>query len=82
MCRAMLFRQQLEAEKRKRDDVKAALQEQLQSYQALEDGAEFERGSLEGYVEVNVGDNIQEKLGQAEILVNDDVIKEIRDPAA
>ncbi|MCC2672950.1 MAG: YlqD protein, partial [Armatimonadetes bacterium] len=42
---------------------------------------EFERGSLESDVEVSVGDNIQERLGQAEILVEDDIIKEIRDPA-
>jgi hypothetical protein len=81
MNRAMAFRQQLETEKRKRDDLKAALQEQRAAYEALELGSEFERGTLEGDVEVNVGDNIQEKLGQAEILVKDDIIQEIRDPA-
>ena len=82
MSRAMAFRQQLQAEKRKREDVKAALQEQLKEYEALEMGSEFDRGTLEGEVEVKVGDNIQEKLGQAEILVKDDVIQEIRDPAS
>lgn len=81
MNRAMAFRQQLEAEKRKRDDLKSALQEQHKAYEELELGAEFERGTLEGDVEVSVGDNIQEKLGQAEILVKDDIIQEIRDPA-
>ena len=81
MNRAMAFRQQLEAEKRKREDLKAALQEQRAAYEALELGTEFERGSLESDVEVKVGDNIQERLGQAEILVEDDIIKEIRDPA-
>lgn len=81
MNRAMAFRQQLEAEKRKRDDLKAALQEQRQAYEALELGTEFERGTLESDVEVKVGDNIQAKLGQAEILVEDDIIKEIRDAA-
>lgn len=81
MNRAMAFRQQLEAEKRKQDDVKAELQEQLTAYQGLELGEEIARGTLEGDVEVGVGDNLVEKLGQAEILVEDDVVKEIRDPA-
>jgi hypothetical protein len=79
--RAMAFRQQLEVEKRKQDDVKAELQEQLAEYQGLELGTEIVRGTLEGDIEVNVGDNLVEKLGQAEVLVEDDIVKEIRDPA-
>jgi len=82
MNRAMAFRQQLEAEKRKQDDVKAELQEQLTAYQGLELGEEIARGTWEGDIEVGVGDNLVEKLGQAEILVEDDVVKEVRDPAA
>src|SRR5204862_4978995 len=61
--RAMAFRQQLDVEKRKQEDVKAALQEQLKEYQELQLGEEFTRGTLEGEVEVQVGDNIVEKLG-------------------
>ena len=79
--RAMAYRQQLDAEKRKHEDVKAALQEQLAEYNALEMGTEFERGALEGNVEIHVGDNIDEKLGRAEILVEDGIVKELRDPA-
>jgi YlqD protein len=79
--RAMAFRQQLDVEKRKQEDVKAALQEQLTEYQQLKLGEEFTRGTLEGQVDVKVGDNIAEKLGMAEILIEDNVIKEIRDPA-
>jgi len=81
MQRAMAFRQQLEMEKRKQEDVKAELQEQLKEYQGLELNTEITRGALEGEVEVNAGDNLQEKLAQAEILIEDDIIKEIRDPA-
>jgi hypothetical protein len=81
MNRAMAFRQQLEMEKRKQEDVKAELQEQLKEYEGLELGTELTRGALEGQVELNVGDNLQEKLGQAEVLIEDDVVKEIRDPA-
>jgi hypothetical protein len=80
--RAMAFRQQLDAEKRKRDDLKAALQEQMAEYKALTLGEEITRGTLEGDVEVKVGDNLEQKMGQAEIVVEDDLIKEIRDPAA
>ena len=79
--RAMAFRQQLDLEKRKQEDVKAELQEQLKEYQELTLGEEIARGALEGDIEVKVGDNLVEKLGQAEILVEDDVIKQIRDPA-
>jgi hypothetical protein len=79
--RAMAFRQQLDAEKRKRDDLKAALQEQMKEYSGLTLGEEITRGTLEGDVEVKVGDNLEEKMGQAEIVVEDDIIKEIRDPA-
>ena len=81
MSRAMAFRQQLDLEKRKQEDVKAELQEQMKDYQSLQLGEEIVRGTLEGTIEVKKGDNILEKLGQAEILVEDDVIKEIRDPA-
>jgi hypothetical protein len=80
--RAMAFRQQLDAEKRKHTDLKEELDERMKEYQALEMGTEFVRGVLEGTVEVSQGDNLREKLGQAEILTEDDLIKEIRDPAA
>jgi hypothetical protein len=80
--RAMAFRQQLDAEKRKHTDLKEELDERLKEYQELEMGTEFVRGVLEGTVEVSQGDNLREKLGQAEILTEDDLIKEIRDPAA
>ena len=79
--RAMAFRQQLEAEKRKHTDLKEELDERLKEYQELEMGTEFVRGVLEGQVEVNAGDNLMEKLSRAEILTEDDIIKEIRDPA-
>jgi hypothetical protein len=80
--RAMAFRQQLDAEKRKREDLKAALQEQMTEYQGLTLGEEIARGTIEGDVEVKVGDNLEQKMGQAEIVVEDDIIKEIRDPAS
>src|SRR5262245_25517561 len=78
--RAMAFRQQLEAEKRKQDDLKQELQERLQEYQRLEMGSEFVRGLIEGTVDVREGDNLADKMGRAEVIVKDDVIVEIREP--
>lgn len=79
--RAMAFRQQLDAEKRKHGDLKEELEERLKEYQALEMGTEFVRGVIEGQVDVQVGDNLLHKMSRAEILTEDDTIREIRDPA-
>ena len=79
--RAMAFRQQLDAEKRKHSELREELDERLKEYQALEMGAEFVRGVLEGQVEVQQGDNLMAKLSKAEVLTEDDIIREIRDPA-
>jgi hypothetical protein len=76
--RAMAFRQQLDLEKKKQEDVKKDLQERLAEYQALELGTEFVRGLLEGTVEIQKDDNLVEKLGRAEIVVKDDIVQEIR----
>lgn len=77
--RAMAFRQQLETEKRKQDDLKVDLRERLQEYEALEIGSEFVRGLIEGSVEIREGDNITDKMGKAEILVKDDIVIALRD---
>jgi predicted Holliday junction resolvase-like endonuclease len=79
--RAMSFRQQMEAEKRKHSDLKEELEERLKEYQALEMGTEFVRGVIEGQVDIQVGDNLMNKMSRAEILTEDDIIREIRDPA-
>src|SRR5437870_6498595 len=71
--RAMAFRQQLDVEKRKQEDVKKDLQERLTEYEALEMDSEFVRGVLEGSVEIQAGDNLVQKLGRAEIIVKDDI---------
>jgi capsule polysaccharide export protein KpsE/RkpR len=76
--RAMAFRQQLDLEKRKQEDVKKDLQDRLAEYQGLEMDTEFVRGLLEGTVDIQEGDNLVEKLGRAEIIVKDDIVQEIR----
>ena len=61
--------------------MQAPSPERLKEYQALEMGTEFVRGVLEGHVDVQPGDNLMAKLSKAEILTDDDIIREIRDPA-
>lgn len=78
--RAMAFRQQLDSEKRKQDDLKQELQERLQEYQKLELGSEFVRGLVEGTVEIREGDNLSDKMGRAELIVKDDIVISVREP--
>lgn len=78
--RAMSVRQQVDLERRRAEDAKKELQEQLAEYQGLQMGEEFVLRQLEGTVEVKVGDNFFEKVSHAEILIEDDIVKEIRDP--
>lgn len=79
--RAMQFRQQLEVEKRRQDGAKAEIQEQLDAVRGLQLGEIVIRGTVQGQVEVAVGDSFSTKMARAEILLEDDIIKEINDPA-
>lgn len=78
----MQVRQQLDAEKRRQDAAKAELQERIEAVKELPLGEEVLRGTIEGQITIAVGDNFAEKMGAAEILLEDDIVKEIRDPAA
>ena len=49
--------------------------------EGLELGAEIVRGTLEGEVELKVGDNLQTALQGVEIVVKDDEVIEIRETA-
>lgn len=78
--RAMAFRQQLETEKKKHEEAHQQLSAQLEEYQNLELGSELVRGTVDGQVELAIGDNLFQKMGEAEIVVEDGVIKEFREP--
>jgi hypothetical protein len=77
--RAMAVRQQVDIERRKHEDAKKDLEEQLAEYDELKDGEEFVLRTLEGTVEIQVGDNFFEKVRGAEIVIQDDIVKEIRE---
>ncbi len=76
---AMGARRQLEAEKRRHESLKQELQDQLAEIEKLEVGSEYQRGTIEGMVEVDVGDRFFEKLTGAAIIIKDGVIVEVRE---
>src|SRR5207248_5808649 len=78
--RAMAVRQQVDLERRKQEDAKKELTEQREEYMKLQLGEEFVLRVVEGTVEVSVGDNFFEKARGAEIIIEDDIVKELREP--
>jgi len=70
-------REQLEWEKKKREENKAALLEQGNRITALEEGTEILQGEIEGPVEIKVGD-IWDDIFTKEIVLKDGVVVEIR----
>ena len=75
---AMAVRKQVEAENQRHQQVRNTLQERKQQVQQLENGDEVIRGTLEGEIEVNEGDNLAEVLGGVEIVTKDDEVVDIR----
>lgn len=80
---AMAVRKQIEAEKKRQQDMRDAMLERKAAVEELEDGTEVTRGTLESFVEVKVGDNLRAILGGVQIVTRDDEVIEIRegDPA-
>lgn len=76
--RAMAARQQIDAEKRRLEAVKAELEERNKEIETLAIGAEYPRGTIEGQVEVKVGDNLIEKIVGIQLIVKDNIVVEIR----
>jgi len=77
--RAGLLRRQFDLERQKQDRAKAELLVEMQKAAQLEMGSEFERGSIEGIVNVEVGDDLEAKLNGAEIVIKDNKVVEIRE---
>jgi hypothetical protein len=79
ITQAMSARRQVEAERRRGDAVKQDIQRQIEETDKLEIGSEYPRGTLEGVVEVNAGDNLIKKLTGAQVVVKDGVVIEVRE---
>ncbi|MBM3499003.1 MAG: hypothetical protein FJX74_10070 [Armatimonadetes bacterium] len=80
--RAMALRGQVEGEKRRQQEVRDQLLQRREAVGQWELGSEVVRGTIEGVVEVNEGDNLAVLLGGAEIVVEDDLVKAIRQLSA
>ena len=72
------LRQQIDAEKQKRLELKTHMQEKLKETSQLEIGAEIVQGTMEQLVTVTAGDDLQ-KLMSREILLEDGKILAIRE---
>lgn len=70
-------REQLEWEKKKREEAKNSLLEQHKQVNALQEGAEVVQGEVESPVEIAVGSNWDEEF-QREIVIKDGIVIEIR----
>ncbi|HLJ61753.1 MAG TPA: YlqD family protein [bacterium] len=75
------IRQQLELERARQDATRMELQARLREAQELELNSEFTQGTIEGTVEVAVGDNLFDKISRTEIIVKDGIVLEIREAA-
>jgi len=76
--RAMALRTQVETEKKRQQEVRDQLLARREEVGKWEMGTEVTRGTIEGFVEVNEGDNLAVLLGGTELVVEDDVVKTIR----
>ena len=77
-ARAEAFRRRLDRQKQKREELRTKLTAELTAAEKLEIGAEYEQAPIEGLVEINIGDNLSEKLQAAEVVVRDGVVVDIR----
>lgn len=71
------LRQQIDAEKKQRLDLKTHMLERVKETALLENGAVVPQGNMERMVEIGVGDNLSEIMAQS-ILVEDGKIIEIK----
>ncbi|MER3457099.1 MAG: hypothetical protein C4303_06600 [candidate division GAL15 bacterium] len=71
-------RQQLELERQRHEALRAELQERLQEARELELNTEFPHLTVDAQVEVQVGDNLFQKLARTEIVVKDGIVMEVR----
>jgi hypothetical protein len=75
------MRAQLELERTRQEAARLELQARVQEARELQLNTEFTQGTLDGMVDVSVGDNLFDKISRTEILVKDGIVLEIRETA-
>lgn len=79
---AMVVRKQVETEKQRHQDLRDALLERRAQVEVLEEGTEVVRGTLESFVELQVGVNLRDVLAGVSVVTRDDEVIEIRERSA
>ena len=75
------MRAQLELERTRQEAARLELQARVQEARELQLNTEFTQGTLDGMVDVSVGDNLFDKISRTEIIVKDGIVLEIRETA-
>lgn len=75
----MQVREQLEREKATRESTVKELDERMKEMESMQPGTVFTQGTLDSFIDLKVGDNLEEKLGKAEIVIKDGVIQSINE---
>jgi len=73
----IVLAERLRAEQTRNEQARTALRRELEKISGLEIGSEYDLATLEGSVELNVGDDFL-NLGACEVVVKDSKIIEIR----
>ena len=73
------MRAQLELERTRQEAARLELQARVQEARELQLNTEFTQGTLDGMVDVSVGDNLFDKISRTEIIVKDGIVLEIRE---
>ena len=72
---AMELKRQIEAERKKRTDLRVSMEARIQEVQAWELDEEVVQGRLEGTTEVKVGDDLNQILSASIVIKDGKVIK-------
>lgn len=79
LSQAMSARRQIEAERNRQEALRQDIVRQLEEADKLELDSEYPRGTLQGVVDLEEGDDLSQKLGGAQILIKDGLIVEVRE---
>ncbi|MCX5970684.1 MAG: hypothetical protein NTV14_04175 [Coprothermobacterota bacterium] len=74
----LAVRQEIEEEKKKQELLKSQFAEKIKEVESLSLGQEYPQGTLEGFVEINLGDDLGRKLAGQEVVIKDGIVIEIR----
>lgn len=74
-----VMQERLRQERVRQERVKNDLQRRLNEIPSLEIGSEFISGNYEAPVKIEIGDDIRQKLSQAEIIVKDGIVVETKE---